>query len=484
MFSAVCDIVRFMKKQKISIHWFRQDLRLQYNPAWYSACQNENVLPIFILDEQAAGDHHLGAASRVWLHQSLTQLNEALDHKLAFFRGPAQQIFSQLLEQYDVTSVYWNRCYEPWRITRDKLLKAYLQEQGVKVESHKSELLWEPWEILKDDNSPYKVFSPYYKKCFKHKDRILLPVGSVKVPTLVRCPVSLSLEDLQLLPKIPWHHQLLSHWQPGEQGAQNQWQRFLRESIASYKVGRDIPAKNSLSRLSPHIHFGEISVAQIWHETMKRDFLANEEHFLRELGWREFSYHLLFHFPELPRQNLNTKFDLFPWQQSSPLYKAWCDGQTGFPIIDAGMRELYQTGYMHNRVRMLVGSFLVKNLLLDWRLGERWFWDTLFDADLANNSASWQWVAGSGADAAPYFRIFNPVLQGEKFDPHGDYVKKYVPELKKLERKYLHKPWEAPMDVLLAAGLRLGKDYPHPVVDIKKSRDSALEAYEQIKAKA
>ena len=292
---------------------------------------------------------------------------------------------------------------------------------------------------------------------------------------------SSSLDSLDLMPKIEWYKGFESEWSPGEDGADKSLDEFLDSGLINYKEGRNFPSQKFVSRLSPHLHFGEISPNEVWYRAKTKETLNGIEkslaHFHSELGWREFSYYLLYHFPDLPSVNFQRKFDTFPWQKNDELLQLWKKGMTGYPIVDAGMRELWKTGYMHNRLRMVVGSFLVKNLLIDWREGEAWFWDCLIDADLASNSASWQWVAGSGADAAPYFRIFNPITQGLKFDPQGEYTKKYVPELKDLPNKYLFNPWEAPKEVLEVAGVELGKDYPEPIVDLKISRELALEAF-------
>jgi len=289
------------------------------------------------------------------------------------------------------------------------------------------------------------------------------------------------------LPKIGWNNKFEQYWAIGEDAAYKRLDNFLESGLKDYKKNRNFPSKDNVSRLSPYLHFGEISPNYIWHKVITQEnkgYVQDVEHFCSELGWREFSYYLLYHFPQLPKQNLNSKFDIFPWREDKKLLKLWQKGKTGIPIVDAGMRQLWETGYMHNRVRMIVASFLVKNLLLDWRHGEKWFWDCLLDADLANNSASWQWIAGCGADAAPYFRIFNPVLQGQKFDPAGDYTRKFVPELKNLPDKYLFNPWEAPGNVLIGTGISLGKDYPKPIVDLKESRNRALKAFASLKNQA
>jgi deoxyribodipyrimidine photo-lyase len=421
----------------------------------------------------------MGEASQLWLHHSLTALNIDCDNQLNVFQGDAQQILAKLVDHHAIDAVYWNRCYEPWRTERDAEIKQQLTKKVI-VESFNGALLWEPWEVKKADGGPYKVFTPFYRKgCLNRPVRH--PVSAKSLKPCFKSDLALKIVDLNLMPKLPWGHQVIASWQPGERGAKAAWDVFLSQGLAHYRQGRDLPWLKAVSRLSPHIHFGEISVNQLWYaiQSMAQD--DNTDHFLSELGWREFSYSQLYYQPQMDQKNIQVKFDEFPWQNDQILLKAWQAGQTGIPIVDAGMRELWQTGYMHNRVRMIVGSFLVKNLQVDWRLGERWFWDTLFDADMASNCASWQWVAGCGADAAPYFRIFNPVLQGVKFDANGHYTRKFVPELKKLPDRYLFSPWLAPEGILTQAGIALGKDYPRPIVDLQSSREQALEAYAKIK---
>ena len=464
-----------------TIHWFRQDLRLADNPSLTHAAENGQVLPVYILDDMNAGEHQMGGASRWWLHYSLTDLNKNLDGKLAIFAGDPQQILLELAERHNVSAVCWNRCYEPWRIERDKQIKAELKSKGIEVKSFNGSLLWEPWEPLKKDGTPYRVFTPFYRKGCLDQPPPRLPLPKPSDMSLVADEKSLGVDRLNLLPKIRWDKQLEPHWQIGEAGAFARMESFVADGLDNYKDGRNFPAGNNVSRLSPHLHFGEISPNQVWYGAKKHPADRNLDHFHSELGWREFSHSLLYHFPALPRKNLQAKFDRFPWRDNAEYLDRWQRGQTGYPIVDAGMRELWQTGSVHNRVRMIVGSFLVKNLLLHWHHGEKWFWDCLVDADLANNSASWQWIAGCGADAAPYFRIFNPVTQGHKFDPEGDYTRRFVPELKNLPKKYLYSPWEAPADLLADAGVVLGKTYPEPVVDLKPSRERALEAFASLK---
>lgn len=465
----------------LHIHWFRQDLRLADNPSLYEASSKGTLLPIYILDDANADKHTMGGASRCWLHHSLTSLNESLEGKLSLYKGDAQEILETLLCEHDIASVNWNRCYEPWRMERDSHIKEMLKAKEVEVHSYNGALLWEPWQIKKDDGTHYKVFTPFYRKGCLNAETPREPLPKPSHLKLYHDPQSLSVEELDLLPDIAWDKPLISHWDISEEGAHNRLHHFMENGIRHYKDGRNLPAKPYVSRLSPYLNFGEISPYQAWHAATHSGDDKHVDHFCSELGWREFSYSLLYYYPDLPRSNLQKKFDHFPWVDNAKHLKAWQKGETGIPMVDAGMRELWKTGYMHNRVRMIVGSFLVKNLLLHWHHGEAWFWDCLFDADLANNSASWQWIAGCGADAAPYFRIFNPVTQGKKFDSDGEYVRQYIPELSQLPNQYLFSPWEAPQEALDEAGIRLGKDYPHPIVDLKESREQALKAFESLK---
>ncbi len=467
--------------QTINIHWFRQDLRIHDNPALVAAIQHGHVLPIYILDDVNAGDFAMGGASRWWLHHSLTALNQSLGGALNIYSGDAHSILQELCDRFAIGEVHWNRCYEPWRIKRDTNIKQTLATRGITVKSHSGSLLHEPWTITKNDGGSYQVFTPYYNK-LRSLDEPAEPIAAPDVSkNLIHDPQSQPLDSLALLPTIPWAGGLQQSWQPGESHAQARLQHMIDSQLEDYKIGRDFPSKNSVSRLSPHLHFGEISPRQIWDalDVLVED--DNKEHFQRELCWRDFSYYLLFHIPDLPTENLRPVFDKFPWHNDPDQLKRWQQGKTGFPLVDAGMRELWQTGYMHNRVRMITASLLVKNLQIDWRLGAAWFWDCLVDADLASNTASWQWVAGSGADASPYFRIFNPTTQGEKFDADGSYIKKYLPELKDLPSKYLFKPWEAPPHVLEQANIQIGTTYPAPMIDLKQSRQEALDAYQLIR---
>ena len=463
----------------VAIHWFRQDLRLADNPALTHAARHSAILPIYILDDASAGAHALGGASRCWLHHSLAALDASLGGKLAIYSGNPQLILDQLRARHNVAAIYWNRCYQPWQIRRDTSLKQHLRAQGIEVNTYNGSLLWEPWSIHKADQSPYKVFTPFYRKgCLAAPEpRTPLPKPEANYIT---DPQKQKLTELELLPKLNWGARIIAPWRIGELGAQARFEDFIAHGLQHYKDGRNLPAQPYVSRLSPHLRFGEISPHQLWHAVRSRGDDRHIDTFCSELGWREFSYSQLYHNPSLPQKNLQSKFDRFPWVDNPKHLRAWQRGQTGIPLVDAGMRELWQTGYMHNRVRMVVGSFLVKNLRLHWHHGERWFWDTLFDADLANNSASWQWIAGCGADAAPYFRIFNPITQGEKFDSDGTYLRTYLPELAALPTKYLFNPHAAPEPILKQANIQLGTDYPHPITDLQQSRQQALNAFKSL----
>lgn len=468
--------------KKVTVMWFRQDLRLSDNPALVEAAKHKTVLPIYILDDESAGEYRMGGATRWWLHYSLASLDKSLDGALSLYHANAVDVFKDLCDRFDIQSIYWNRCYEPWRMERDTKIKDFLKSKDIEVKSYNGSLLWEPWQVKKDDGDPYKVFTPFYRKGCLNLDEPRAPLNAPKdVEYCHDQDHALGLDALKLLPNIPWDKQLEPHWTIGEDGAHQRFQAFLNEGLSQYKEGRNLPAKPYVSRLSPHLRFGEISPNQLWHTVRNLGDDKNIDHFCSELGWREFSYSQLYYNPDLPKKNLQGKFDDFPWVKDDTALTAWQKGQTGVPMVDAGMRELWQTGYMHNRVRMIVGSFLVKNLRLHWHNGERWFWDTLVDADLANNSASWQWVAGCGADAAPYFRIFNPVTQGSKFDSDGEYIRHYVPEIADLPNKYLFSPWEAPDNILKEANVILGETYPKPIVDLKQSREAALEAFQSLK---
>jgi len=478
-----------------TIVWFRNDLRLADNPALRAAAGGP-VLAVYVLDDETPDLRRLGGASRWWLHGSLAALDAALAAKggrLLFFRGSADAVIPALAAAANAQAVVWNRRYDEAERAQDARIKAQLKAAGVNATSFNSHLLNEPWEIESKAGAPLKVFGAYWRAALsKGPPPEPLPEPSTlaaAVPAeLIGGPMAL--EALGLKPSHPnWATEMEVLWRPGEASAREALQAFLATAAKSYGDRRNRPDIQGTSRLSPHLRFGEIGPRQVWHAARHAlesgRSTASEgdvDKFLSEIGWREFAHHLLFHFPALATRNFQPRFDAFPWRDSPDALEAWRRGLTGFPIVDAGMRQLWRTGWMHNRVRMVTASFLVKHLLIDWRRGEDWFWDTLLDACPANNPASWQWVAGSGADAAPYFRVFAPVLQGEKFDPSGDYVRAFVPELARLPAAYIHKPWEAPRQVLVQAGVALGQTYPLPIIKHEVGRERALAAFKSIAA--
>lgn len=473
-----------------SIVWFRLDLRLADNPALDAAIQRGGaVVPVFIHEPEAEALWSPGGASLWWLHQSLKSLDASLraaGSRLIIRHGPTLTTLREIQRETGATAVFWNRRYEPAIIQRDKQLKESLHLDGMEATSFNAALLHEPWTIQNQSGRPFQVFTPFWKHCLAKSDPAapLPPPRRLVAPR--QWPESLALDVLGLEPKIKWAEGMRSVWRPGEAGANTQLNRFLRAAFGNYSTNRNRPDLTGTSRLSPHLHFGEISPRQIWHSLrqhaeMKGIKAWRTSQFLAEVGWREFAHHLLYHFPQTPTEPLRDNFKKFPWRKDGAFLEAWQKGQTGYPIVDAGMRELWTTGWMHNRMRMIVASFLVKDLLLSWRDGAAWFWDTLVDADLAQNTLGWQWTAGCGADAAPYFRVFNPVSQGEKFDPSGDYVRKWCPELALLPNEWLHQPWKAPAPVLASAGLTLGREYPEPIVSHAIAREVALEAFAKLK---
>ena len=479
-----------MTNEAPAIVWFRDDLRIADQPALRAAHETgAPLLCIYIFDEESAGLRPHGGASRWWLHHSLAALEkrlEAIGGRLHLLRGAAADLLPNLVEAAGANRVFWTRRYAPAETRLDTQIKADLKDRGVEVESFNGQLLFEPWRIKTKADDFFKVYTPFWRAAMQLPQPDA-PHGAPRSLKSARWPAKAparqALEDLGLLPKgVDWTSGLQQEWTPGETGAHERLRTFLDSGLSDYGEGRDYPGRPVMSHLSPHLRFGELSPAQVFHavgglahsgDGKRRDV----DKFLSELGWREFNYNLLFNAPDLATRNFQPRFDDFPWERpKKAMLKAWQTGRTGYPIVDAGMRELWQTGYMHNRVRMIAASFLIKHLLVDWRIGEQWFWDTLCDADPANNPSNWQWVAGSGADAAPYFRIFNPTVQGEKFDPDGDYVRKYIPELAKLPSKWIHKPWTASPQTLGEAGVVLDKDYPQPIVDHQRARKRALEA--------
>tara|TARA_B100001248_G_scaffold261719_1_gene253881 strand:- start:33834 stop:35261 length:1428 start_codon:yes stop_codon:yes gene_type:complete len=467
--------------------WFRSDLRLTDNPALaHALAVGESVYPLFIKEPEGENPWALGGASRWWLHYALEELDKALSSKglrLIIREGDPQKVLDALVKETKATHLCWNRCYEPHAIKRDTELKRHFIQAGLDVSSFNANLLVEPPKVANKSGKPFQVYTPFWKHCLTLDWGSVASVSWKKQVIPSRWPKSDKLSTLGLLPKIRWDKGLKEAWDPSAQGLKKQL-RHLKKIITSYSKDRDYPAIEGTSCLSPYLHFGQISPREIiaacgGASAMKKN--QGAETYLKELFWREFAYHLLYHFPHTPKKPLRPAFEAFPWRQDKRQLKAWQAGQTGYPLVDAGMRQLYKTGWMHNRVRMVVGSFLVKNLLLDWQHGARWFWDTLVDADLASNTLGWQWVGGCGADAAPYFRVFNPITQSERFDEAGDYIRTYVPELAKLPDKFIHQPWLAPEEALEDAGVRLGETYPRPIVDAKESRQRALEAYQAIK---
>ncbi|MCA9805356.1 MAG: deoxyribodipyrimidine photo-lyase [Cyanobacteria bacterium HKST-UBA02] len=479
-----------------SILWFRQDLRIADNPALSRAASSgAPVLPVYIHCPGEDGGLRPGEASMWWLHHSLAELDAGLQRlgsRLIIRRGAPQDVLAELADTTGARRLFFNRRYEPSAVEQEKRVTAHFLERGVECQSFNSGLLFEPWQVATGDGAPYKVFTPFWKSCTSTDiktaclARLYGPPASLPLPAW-KASSGLSLDELGLLPRIDWAEGFRKMWSPGEEGAKVRLSEFLYGVVGGYSTLRDLPARDGVSYLSPHLHFGEISPARIWIEAsevmteLSRQEAASAGVFLKELGWREFAHHILYHFPETAGRPLRSNFERFPWRDDSDNLLRWQKGLTGYPIVDAGMRQLWSTGWMHNRVRMIVASFLTKDLRISWLEGARWFYDTLVDADIANNTLGWQWAAGCGADAAPYFRIFNPILQGLKFDPEGEYVKEWVPELENQPTSYIHKPWEAPPLVLAAAGVELGANYPRPVVDHGTARNEALQAFSSIK---
>lgn len=471
--------------KELGIFWFRQDLRLNDNLALTElTIKCKNILPIYILDKNA----DIGSASKWWLHHSLLSLDKSLRKKksqLYLFNAVPEKILVYLTNKYNIKNVYWNRLYDKYSINRDIIIKKKLKKLNIDVLTFNGSLINEPWNIKNKTNSFFKVFTPYWNKCIEEIDTIKLSKSPNVINTM---PLNISntvqLKELNLFKKdLKWTSIFNSYWTPGEESALKNFNYFKSKVIDNYDQGRDRPDKDYTSKLSPHLHFGEISPKRIFKEIYYENIVNNKskKKYLAEIGWREFSYNLLFNYPKIRTDPIQEKFKRFPWKKNEKFLNLWKKGKTGYPIVDAGMRQLYLTGWMHNRVRMIVGSFLCKNLLIHWWEGEKWFFDTLVDADLGSNSAGWQWIAGCGADAAPYFRVFNPITQGLKFDPEGKYVKTYIPELKNLPSNIIHSPWELDKENQKKYNCLIGKDYPKPIVNLSESRDNALLAFSKIK---
>jgi deoxyribodipyrimidine photo-lyase len=472
------------------IVWFRQDLRLSDNAALEAAvASGAPIIPLFVLDDVSAGDWKLGSASRWWLHHSLASLANALIAKgsqIILRRGPANEVVPAFVQETRAAALHWSRGHDPVAKELEPRIDTALAKLGVVARRFAGALLFEPTDITTNAGVPFRVFTPFWRACLERPEPAEPRSAPRRLTTPINWPVSDVLEDWRLLPTSPdWAGGLRETWQPGEDGAKRRLAAFVKSALANYATGRDRPDKDGTSQLSPHLHFGEVSPSQCWHaaRAIKSAPAAQRgiNSFRRELGWREFSAYLLYHWRDLPNVPFRAEFKSFPWKTDGQALVAWQRGQTGYPIVDAGMRQLWKTGWMHNRVRMIVASFLIKDLLIPWQTGEAWFWDTLVDADLANNAQGWQWVAGSGADAAPYFRIFNPVTQGKTHDPNGDYVRRFVPELKHLPVQHIHAPWNAPEDVLAEANIVLGSTYPRPIVDHALARREALTAFATMK---
>jgi deoxyribodipyrimidine photo-lyase len=480
--------------------WFRQDLRVTDNPALAAALEHGgDVIPAYLHCPAEEGAWPPGAASRWWLHHSLASLAADLaarGSRLTLLAPDSSlNALVSIAQATGATRIVWNRRYEPAIVERDTRIKAELRNRGIETASYNSALLNEPWNVLTKSGGPFQVFTPFWRHCKGLADPAPPLPAPQRLPAPAKWPLSVTLESLNLLPQPDWAAGMRSAWRPGSAGAHAQLKRFLTESFGEYATHRDKPGITGTSRLSPHLHFGEIGPREIWHATRNVaeaqgvsgavrqgvDSAWRDSQFLAEVGWREFAYHLLYHFPQTPQEPLRANYTGFPWRDDAPAVDAWRRGATGYPIVDAGLRELWHTGWMHNRVRMIVGSFLVKDLLINWTTGARWFWDTLVDADLASNTLGWQWVAGCGADAAPFFRIFNPTSQAQRFDPEGAYIRRWIPELERLPTEWIHQPWEAPAPTLAAAGIRLGEHYPHRLVHHDEARRAALAALAAVK---
>lgn len=473
---------------------FDRDLRRDDHPALSAAAKRGGpVVPVFIWSPEDEGEWSPGAASRWWLHQSLESLQTLLNDlgsPLVIRSGRIVPTLRSLIRETGADAVYWNRRYEPLAKKRQEEWRDELRRDRVNVETFHDGLLFDPASILTSGGTPYQVFTPFWKQCLLRDE----PGKPLAVPRRLIPPEkavnSVRVKGLRLEPKIKWDAGLREAWTPGAAGAAAELKRFLQHGLALYAKERDRPDHLGTSRLSPHLHFGGISPRRVWHAVrraaMRLPKIRSDvaEPFLRQLIWREFAAYLLYHFPHTPEEPLRPKFNEFPWRDDHLLLAAWQRGRTGYPIVDAGMRQLWETGWMHNRVRMIVGSFLVKDLLIPWQRGAEWFWDTLVDADLANNTMGWQWIAGCGADAAPFFRIFNPVSQGEKFDPQGEYIRRFVPELRELSIEWIHHPWDAPEEMLKSAGIKLGETYPRPLVNHAEARKEALAAFFEMQAGA
>lgn len=478
-----------------TIVWFWDDLRLTDNPALYFASKKGSVIPIFILTK----DLNIGSARKWWVYKSLKNLESelrVLGGKLLILSGnDALSVLENLIFKTKADAVYWNRRYEPVLSERDKVIEKKLLDKGLEVNIFNGTLLHDPEKLKTKDGKPYSIFTPFWKK-FLEEVKVESPLQKPEKIVFAAEEInSLSVDDLGLRPEINWYSRMEQFWDVSEEGALKRLEAFITKSLDSYRENRDYPYIDGTSLMSPYLANGNISPRQIWHSVMNNcinklsgldesseKIFKRAESFLRQIAWREFSYHILYHNPQIVFQNLRREFDDFPWRwEKDEHYQKWTKGLTGIPIIDAGMRQLWAIGWMHNRVRMVVASYLTKNLLIHWKIGAEWFWDTLVDGDLANNIQGWQWTAGCGADAAPFFRIFNPILQSKKFDPYGEYIKKWIPELKKLPVEYIHEPWKTPTHLLKSIGLKYGKDYPIVTISLEETSKEANKIYQEMK---
>ncbi len=478
-----------MHSKTTAILWFRKDLRLLDNEALQAASAYQFVIPLFIWDPEREEPWQVGAASRWFLHHALEDLSKQLAAKgsrLIFKKGLTLKVFEEFLKNHPVDAVFWNKSYEPSMQIADAKIENFLQCEGIYFQSFENNLLFKAGSILKRDGKPYLVYTAFWRECLKHfafktkKEIHALPSSLSSIH-------SDDLRQFELLPDISWDTGFYKSWKVTEKEAHIRFDRFLKDKIQRYETDRNLPSMDGTSTLSPYLHWGLIHphrlLLKIKNQFGPIENLKDENliQFCKELVWREFSYHLLFYYPKLSEFPMKEEFLKFPWVYDEELFAAWKRGKTGYPIVDAGMRQLWKTGWMHNRVRMIVASFLIKDLNISWKEGARWFWDTLVDADLANNTQGWQWVAGCGFDAAPFFRIFNPITQGESYDPDGLYVKTWCPELAKMPAKWIHKPWLASKEILAKSHVSLGRDYPLPIVDHVEARNRSLSAFKKLR---
>lgn len=460
-----------------SIVWFRNDLRVTDQPALVAACEKKApILCVYIFEPKEHGLWQLGEGSRFWLYNSLKSLSDEikkLGGHLIIREGDAASILMDMVQKTHAQDVFWNHLYEPALIKRDAKIRSLLEDSGVQIHSFHGNLLFDPKRVLALHGKPYRQFMPF-KNCVLKNLKKEAPLAVPKIKFYAGKMESLPLTKTSLYPPSKWSREWEKYWKVGTKEAHHKLKGFVQSKMSSYEKRRDFPFVRGTSFLSPHLHFGEISPREIWFAS------KGSKAFQNELLWREFAHHMLLAFPHTPIESLKEEFKKFPWKKDHKLLKSWQEGMTGYPYIDAGMRQLLHTGWMHNRVRMAVASFLVKDLMLPWQEGAKWFWEMLVDADLANNTLNWQWSAGCGSDSAPFFRVFNPIEQGKKFDPQGKYVKEFVPELKDLPAEYLHAPWTAPKEVLKKAHVQLGKNYPYPICNHEEARKSALKAFQHL----